>query len=145
LNQLVQGGWAYLSFPFGKYSLLDRSLCTCQRVPNKSAGIMCNFYNNVINKYQFFGQFIFATLQSGKTPVTDEAVAGFEPSNLGLLANCPTLRANSMCSTCLVGWSVMRKEFLSRINWIYYWILFCTTHKQYNCSIKFNWKHVYKR
>ncbi len=27
---------------------------------------------------------------------------------------------------------IIRKEFMSRINQIYYWRLFCTTHEHYN-------------
>ncbi len=34
---------------------------------------------------------------------------------------------------------------MSRINWIYYWGSFCTTHKHYNFIIKFNWKQINKR
>jgi hypothetical protein len=30
------------------------------------------------------------------------------------------------------NYSCIRKEFFSRINWMYYWRLFCTTHEHHN-------------
>ncbi len=32
----------------------------------------------------------------------------------------------------------IRKEFLSRLNQIYYWILLCTTHEHYNTYLTIN-------
>ncbi len=71
--------------------------------------------------------------------------------NFWLLWQWKNIAQNAQVATGWFGrkwpknWLVHKKNSFSRINWVYYWRLFCTTHKQYNVKMKFNCKHIYKR
>ncbi len=92
--------------------------------------------------------------------LVDESVSSqikIPPRNLWLWLNWHVRRQFMKCQEyqswltliiAIISITAIRKEFLSPINWIYYWRLFCTAQEYYNYlqSIKLiKMERIYKR